>query len=119
MNLFHEFRQSGQIQRAQDDAAAAKSRAAQVGTRVEDLERRADRLALACQALWEILRTNLGMSDEQIREKMGEIDLRDGVADGRITAQVTNCTQCGRPVRSSRDTCLYCGHAMPAQQIVR
>ena len=119
MNLFHEFRQSGQIQRAQDDAAAAKSRAAQVGTRVEDLERRVDRLALACQALWEILRTNLGMSDEQIREKMGEIDLRDGVADGRITAQVANCTQCGRVVRTSRENCLYCGHKMPDQQIVR
>lgn len=119
MNVFYELKQTGDINRAQHDAAAANSRAERLGTRVEDLERRADRLALACQALWEILRTNLGMSDEQIRDKMGEIDLRDGVADGRITAQVANCAHCGRPVRTSRETCLFCGHKSPTPQIVR
>ena len=118
MSLFFDLEQSTQIRQAQNDATNARGRADQVAARVDELERRADRLALACQALWEILRTEHGMTDEQIRDKMGEIDLRDGVADGRITGQVTNCVNCRRPIRTTRPKCLYCGHTTPTDQIV-
>jgi hypothetical protein len=103
----------------QSDAAAAKTMAEQFTTRMEELEQRVDRLGLACQAMWEILRVQFGLSDEQIRAKMTEVDLRDGVADGRISAQVKGCTQCGRPVNTKRARCLYCGQAVPEDHLAR
>jgi predicted amidophosphoribosyltransferase len=43
---------------------------------------------------------------------MGQIDLRDGVADGCMSAQVSNCSDCGRPVNTKRSRCIYCGTAI-------
>ena len=40
---------------------------------------------------------------------MGEIDLRDGKADGKMTRSDTDCFQCGRRLGKRRRNCLYCG----------
>ena len=68
-----------------------------------------DSLAMTCQAMWELLRDRTDLTDEDIEEKLQEIDLRDGSADGKMTSTVGECPACHRTVNSRHDRCLYCG----------
>lgn len=79
------------------------------------LEQRLDRLSLACQAMWELLRDTTDFNDSDIFRKMEEVDLRDGVADGKMGHTIGECPTCGRKVDTQRRLCLYCGDPMPAQ----
>lgn len=119
MDIFVDMHQYGRINQAQSDATSAKQKADQFDQRLSEIERRADRQALAAQALWEILRERLELSDEEVFAKMTEIDMRDGVADGKIRSRVMNCTSCGRPINSARPKCIYCGKVNETQHIVQ
>ena len=83
------------------------------------LEGKIESLALACQALWEILRESTHLTENEMMAKMQEIDLRDGRADGRLSAVADTCRQCGRKTSRRRDTCLYCGAQNPATELLR
>jgi len=78
------------------------------------LEQRIDRLSLACQAMWELLRDTTDFDDSSIFQKMEEVDLRDGVADGKMGHTIGECPQCRRKVNTQRRLCLYCGEPMPS-----
>ena len=110
MDVFVDMHQYRRINQAQTDANTAARKANDLDRRLAELERRADRQALASQAVWEVLRDRLGLADAEIFAKMTEIDLRDGVADGRISPRVTECVGCGRSVNSARPRCVFCGH---------
>lgn len=102
------------IDRYQDTAnSETKSAADRAGRDGDDLKRRIDALTLASQALWEIVREQTGLDDEAVILKMQEIDLRDGVADGRISQPPVACPKCSRNNRAGRNSCIYCGAAMP------
>ena len=118
MDLFVDMHQYGRIHQAQSDATTAKHKAEQFDQRLTALEQRADRTALAAQALWEILRETLQVTDQEVLTRMAEIDGRDGAMDGRIRGAVMNCASCGRPVNSSRPKCMYCGHKNESKHIV-
>ena len=86
----------------------------------EDLrhaQARIDKLSLTCQALWEILRDNTGLTDEMLLQKVQEIDLRDGQADGKMSgAKVgSSCPKCSRPLNRKHRKCLYCGYELTAK----
>ncbi|MCP4645520.1 MAG: hypothetical protein GY851_34065 [bacterium] len=100
---------TGMVMQANSNAASARTKADQQSFRVEELERRVDRLGLACQALWEILREQTEITDDELMSRMEEIDLRDGKADGKIGAEVLACPTCGRHLNSRNPTCIYCG----------
>ncbi|NUN95866.1 MAG: hypothetical protein HUU16_06810 [Candidatus Omnitrophica bacterium] len=82
-----------------------------------DLQWKADALTIACQALWEVLRGEVGLSDDMILMKMEEIDLRDGRADGKISREVVICERCGRKGNSARKQCLYCGSPLSPENV--
>ena len=78
----------------------------------EDLER----LYLITQALWQMVKTATGATDEQLQEKIRQIDAEDGRSDGRNT-EVTrpiDCPVCHRRILSGQSFCLYCGAAAEA-----
>jgi hypothetical protein len=114
MDLIIDAYQQGQIAEAQVSAAQASDRAKRLQAEVDDLKRRADALTIANQALWEILRARLGIEDKTVLLKMQEIDLRDGLADGKISPRPVACPRCARNSNSKRRACLYCGAALPA-----
>ncbi len=106
---FIDFKQQAEINSASRDANAARGKAERLETQVSRLEKQCDALALACQAMWELLKNSSNLTEEHIQDKILEIDLRDGKADGKMTASPIQCKKCSRRTSPNRDTCLYCG----------
>ncbi|GAB4458202.1 MAG: hypothetical protein OHK0029_19160 [Armatimonadaceae bacterium] len=106
--VFWEAQQNADISRARSVAQQAKDRTDRIERNMMFLERRVERLSIACQALWELLRETTDLADEQVVAKMQEIDLRDGEADGKITRRPLKCVSCGHVNNSGRKNCLYC-----------
>lgn len=75
-----------------------------------NLAKRIDQLVLLNQATAEFLEEKLGITNKDIVEKMNEIDLRDGVKDGRYTAPPKDCPECGAKISREFDKCLFCGY---------
>lgn len=108
-HLFWELHQHGRISGAQADAAGARSKAGQVAHEIEVLQAQVDRLTLACQSLWELLRDDGVFDEERLLDKIQEVDLRDGRADGKIGPRAIDCPACRRRSKSGRRQCMYCG----------
>lgn len=117
MNVFGGWGTGIALGQAQQAASAAARRASEVELGNMELERRIDHLALACQALWEILSERVGVTHEELTKKMTEIDLRDGRQDGRMGPRVIQCPACGRNVSASKPTCMFCGAPIPTDAI--
>ncbi len=83
---------------------------------ISRIEQRLDRLSLACQAMWELLRDSTNFEEQDIFTKMEEVDLRDGVADGKMSDPIIHCPNCGRKGSSRRRLCLYCGEPQASSE---
>lgn len=99
--------QGGEGNRGPDLTARAKQADQQM--RIRDLEFEVQRLQLLNQALWELLRGKLNLTDAELDQKVSDVDLRDGVKDGRITDIALKCPTCSRISSSKHWKCLYCG----------
>jgi hypothetical protein len=73
------------------------------------LEDRLERLALICMAMWSLVQSETNLTEEDLLERVREIDMMDGTADGKITRQVVRCSKCDRPMSSRHTRCIYCG----------
>jgi rubrerythrin len=107
MNLFHYNNQ--QAARDAQKADDTKTKAKNAAYDARDLKDQVERLALASQAMWEIIRDKLELQEEDVYEKMEEIDIKDGRRDGKLSGEILTCKQCGRKGNSSRQLCIYCG----------
>jgi hypothetical protein len=114
INWVWDYHQHGRIRDAQAEARRGASSAESARSEVADLGATVDRLTLANQAMWELLREKHSLSDADLAARVEEIDMRDGVRDGRVGRSVANCPQCGRPNRDGRRQCLYCGTDLPS-----
>ena len=62
------------------------------------------------EAMWTILKEQLGYEDEELMRRIEEIDMRDGVVDGKVkNTPNPPCPECGRTLIGKRPKCLYCG----------
>jgi hypothetical protein len=80
-------------------------------SRVGALEEQIERQALVNTAMFEILVARLGLTKEDVAMKVAEVDLRDGIADGKLDAMKMHagtCGKCGRVVSRRYARCLYC-----------
>jgi hypothetical protein len=117
LDLIWNVTQETRISDAAQRASEARSSSERVLDDYHELRRHTEALSLACQALWEIVRSQHGFNDEVLLKKIEEIDLRDGKLDGSIASTTADCPKCGRTGRSSRGKCLYCGTAIPSPHI--
>lgn len=86
--------------------------------RFDKLEKRVDELSLLSQALWELVRDHTDLKDEDIREKMKEIDTRGGKeANHKINKETVACENCGRKILSSATKCFYCGTSRDKEHV--
>lgn len=97
------------ISAAETIAESAEAKVDRQAQALANVQRQVDRLSLACQALWEILRERTDITEEDLESKMLEIDGRDGSLDGKVAPQVLDCPSCGRKTSSRRNTCVMCG----------
>jgi len=114
------FYRSGayETNRATDAAAmSAKHNAARNRDEIRRLERQVDRMALANQALWELLKEWGGFTDEHILARMEEIDARDGKVDEQMGITIYTCPGCGRKTNTTRDACIFCGQELPNRHV--
>ena len=82
---------------------------------VARLSRHVGRLSLCCQAMWELIRDNTNLSEEDLTAKISEIDLRDGREDDRMGTRVFKCPNCGHRTNTTRENCIMCGSNLPKQ----
>ena len=66
-------------------------------------------MLLKMQAMWEVISEKLDVNDEELLSKIKEIDLRDGVMNGKARPEPVVCESCSKPNGIKRRNCLYCG----------
>lgn len=68
-----------------------------------------DKLVLLNMAMWSLVQERTGLTEGDLTRRAQEIDLKDGVADGKVTQTVKKCGNCGRIISRRHHRCLYCG----------
>jgi hypothetical protein len=68
-------------------SSRAESMAIESKQQAKDVLHQVQRLSLLNQALWEILRDRLKMTDADLERVAQAIDMRDGKADGKISGR--------------------------------
>jgi hypothetical protein len=103
-------------QSAQHDAQRAGNQSAHLANDIE-------RLLMITEALWLLLKKEHGYTDEVLTDLINEIDLRDGVLNGRAGGKSTQpaqpCPACGKPASGRQPLCIYCGQPVPLQPFAR
>jgi len=110
-DLYQQYR-IGQIGRQLDDvreSAAALEGSSDLRAAAR-LDEKVNRLALICRAMFELMQASSGVTEDQLKAKIVEIDLRDGQADGKMTERAKPCPKCGATMSPQMGRCLFCGH---------
>lgn len=107
--MLWEVHQTQQIGAAERSAEKASNKASHAQSEVMRLTRQVNRLALACQAMWELVRDSTDLTEDELNAKILEVDLRDGKADAKMSKSIMPCPECGRNTNSGRSLCLMCG----------
>lgn len=111
--MLWELYQQTKIAGASTEARSAREAVGAASGRIERLEQRIDQLVLINMAMWEILREDLKITEEELILRVQEIDLRDGVRDGKARLDVEDCAKCKRKISTKHNRCLYCGAEGP------
>jgi hypothetical protein len=76
--------------------------------RVEDLNERINSLAMIIRAMWALLEEQ-GLSHEQLIAKLDELDMADGIDDGKMRRGAIDCPSCDSKVAPGLTKCQFCG----------
>jgi hypothetical protein len=89
------------------------------GTERELLALRAEveRLTLITQALWELTKQKLAVTDQELLQMIEAVDKLDGKVDGKPTRTAETCPQCARPVSLNTNTCFFCGTQVERKRV--
>ena len=86
---------------------------------IREMASRLDQLELLNKALLELVTQKGLVSQEEVGVMMKQIDLLDGVEDGKLSSHVhrnaPTCPHCGRYVNPRRTQCVYCRAPLNAQ----
>lgn len=97
---------------AAHDSVAAKSRDRQAQQQIRILEANLAKTLMITEALWEIVRDKLKLTEEDLNEKLYQIDMRDGQLDGKNQRSVIECPNCQRKVSPRHPACIYCSQVI-------
>jgi hypothetical protein len=77
----------------------------------EDLRDQVEQLSLVTEAIWGLLKDR-GLTDQQLRRRVDELDLSDGRSDGRHTVR-SQCPNCAAMATGGK--CQICGSLTMAE----
>lgn len=77
-------------------------------SKILDTNERLDRLVVVVEAMWSLLEES-GYTKEQLDERIRQMDLRDGIDDGRVQRQRVRCPNCDSMVVAGTGHCQICG----------
>ncbi len=83
---------------------------------VARLEERVDRLRLAAESMWILLKETTGLTEEHLIHKIHQLDALDGSVDGKRRERATECG-CGAMVNARSQICVFCGAAAPSRTV--
>jgi hypothetical protein len=95
--------------KAAGDAARAKSQAARTERQLRVLEANLAKSMMINEAIWEIIRDKHGLTEKDLHDKLYEVDMRDGVLDGKNQRKAVDCPNCSHAVSPRHPACIYCG----------
>jgi hypothetical protein len=109
INIFDIYLQ-GQIAGLTSLQSDTDRRVTNSGDKLRDLELRYERMSLVTNALWQLLKSHTGLSDGDLKKYIEEVDLADGIRDGRISRSngAMDCPHCSRRVLKSATVCAWC-----------
>lgn len=103
---FHQYKRIGD---AQAKAQSASDKVESLDDYIKRLEGTIMEHKLLIQALCEVIIEKEIISKEKLLEKIYDIDIRDGKADGKSgTKHAASCEKCGRSYSNKNNKCLYC-----------
>ena len=109
LDILFDLYQQRRINEVESTAQESGRKATDFQERVRQLEDSVARLALVNAAMWSLLKGHTGLTDAALAARVREIDLRDGVEDGKFTPTVNRCAHCGRTMATRHRRCIYCG----------
>ena len=74
-----------------------------------ELADRIDRLSLVCMAMWSLIQDKTNLTEADLLKRVHDIDIMDGVEDGKASKSISVCANCGRTLSARHKRCLYCG----------
>lgn len=84
------------------------------------LEQKMESLLITTEALWEILKEKTNVTEEELLQKIKEIDLRDGKEDNRVAKKAPRrCPKCDRVIKKQVSKCSYCETSVKAKPFER
>ena len=101
----------GQKSAAQASAFARSAGSADALTstrKLNDVDDRIDRLLLLVEAMWALLKEQ-GFTDQQLADKLVELDQGDGSVDGMRSRKPSDCRSCGSKIAAGLGACQFCG----------
>lgn len=110
MNILWEMYQQSRISSAESSALRGEEKAHDAARTVQYFQDRLDKLILINMALWSLLKQETNLTEEDLLDRIKEIDLSDGVLDGKVRQTAIQCPQCGRTMSNKHHSCLYCGY---------
>ena len=76
------------------------------------LEQRLARLEMITEAMWGLLRDELKLTDQQLQQRVAELDLSDGKANGRVDKGVLRCPKCNKANARRHEFCMWCSELL-------
>ena len=107
--LFKNLRQDLRIADASLEASGAQRSAEKAHGRLERLDDRLSHLAMVTEALWRLLQSKTGWTDEMLMQELQQLDAADGTIDQRRTPRAIKCQACNRNLPADGRDCIYCG----------
>lgn len=107
--MFHSVRHYSNSGNAEATARSAENQAAVAAREVRHMQDSLDRSMMVMEAMWSFMRDKLQLTDEQLADRVNDIDLSDGELDGRVRKSPVSCPKCNRTIARRFSRCMYCG----------
>ncbi len=92
------------------DRSTSPPSSEELESRLESVDSRLQQVTMRLEAVCELLVARGVVGEAELLEKLREIDLRDGIEDGRnVAPQVQVCGKCGRTRVGQHRFCAHCG----------